>query len=323
METMKAIVHYEYGGPDVLKYVDVEKPIPKANEVLVKIMASTVNRTDTGFRTAEYFISRLFSGLRKPKRPILGSEFSGIVEAVGKEVSSYKVGDRVFGLSTYKFGTHAEYICIKENGSMAIMPENIGFEEAACVLDGLMLAQNYIRKIDFHKAPKIMINGATGSIGIACLQLAKYHGAQVTAVGNTQNLDLLKSLGADRVIDYTTTDFTNDEEQYDFVIDAVGKSTFFKSKKLLKPKGVYFSTELGPYGQNVYLPLFTFFSTGKKIKFPIPTDNKELIAYFKQILLSGKYKAIIDRSYTLAETAEAHRYVDLGQKTGNVLIKIA
>jgi NADPH:quinone reductase-like Zn-dependent oxidoreductase len=206
---------------------------------------------------------------------------------------------------------------------MTKIPENYSFEEAACVLDGLMLAQNYIRKIDFAMKPKIMINGATGSIGTACLQLAKINGAEVTAVGNTKNLDLLKSLGADRVIDFTQSDFTLDSEKYDFVIDAVGKSTFFKCKKILKPKGVYFSTELGPYGQNVYLPLLTFFSTGKKIKFPIPTDNRALIEYFASIIASGKYKAIIDSEYSLEQTAAAHRYVEAGQKTGNVLIRIS
>ncbi len=320
---MKAIGYYEYGTADVLRMVDVNKPQPQSNEALVKIQCSTVNRTDTGFRMAEYFISRFFSGLLKPKQPILGTEFSGIVEEVGSSVNDYKVGDRVFGLSTYKFGTHAEYICIKEKGSMTIIPENYSFEEAACVLDGLMLAQNYIRKIDFSKNPRIMINGATGSIGTACLQLAKINGAYVTAVGNTKNLALLKSLGADKLIDFTKEDFTNDLEKYDFVIDAVGKSTFFKCKRILKPKGVYFSTELGPYSQNVYLPLFTFFSTGKKIKFPIPTDNRALIEFFASIISTGKYKAIIDSEYPLEKTADAHRYVERGEKTGNVLIRVA
>ena len=320
---MKAIGYYEYGTADVLRLVEVNKPVPKSDEVLVKIKFTTVNRTDTGFRMAEYFVSRLFSGLLKPKQAILGSEFSGEVEDIGEKVKDYKIGDRVFGLSTYKFGTHAEYICMKENSSMTKIPENYSFEEAACVLDGLMLAQNYIRKIDFSKNPNILINGATGSIGTACLQLAKINGAKVTAVGNTKNLPLLKELGADRVIDYTQTDFTNDAEKYDFVIDAVGKSTFFKCKKILNPKGVYFSTELGPYSQNIYLPLLTFFSSGKKIKFPIPTDNRALIEYFASIISTGKYKAIIDSEYPLEKTAEAHRYVERGEKTGNVLIRIS
>jgi NADPH:quinone reductase-like Zn-dependent oxidoreductase len=320
---MKAIGYYEYGTADVLRLVEVNKPVPKSDEVLVKIKFTTVNRTDTGFRMAEYFVSRLFSGLLKPKQAILGSEFSGEIENIGEKVKDYKIGDRVFGLSTYKFGTHAEYICMKENSSMTKIPENYSFEEAACVLDGLMLAQNYIRKIDFSKNPNILINGATGSIGTACLQLAKINGAKVTAVGNTKNLPLLKELGADRVIDYTQTDFTNDAEKYDFVIDTVGKSTFFKCKKILNPKGVYFSTELGPYSQNIYLPLLTFFSSGKKIKFPIPTDNRALIEYFASIISTGKYKAIIDSEYPLEKTAEAHRYVERGEKTGNVLIRIS
>ncbi len=320
---MKAIGYYEYGTADVLRLVEVNNPVAKSDEVLVRIKFSTVNRTDTGFRMAEYFVARLFSGLLRPKQAILGSEFSGVIEDLGANVKDYKIGDRVFGLSTYKFGTHAEYICMKETGSMTKIPENYSFEEAACVLDGLMLAQNYIRKIDFSKNPSILINGATGSIGSACLQLAIINGAKVTVVGNTKNLNLLKELGADRVIDYTQTDFTKDVEKYDFVIDAVGKSTFFKCKKILKPKGVYFSTELGPYSQNIYLPLITFFSFGKKIKFPIPTDNRALIEYFASIISTGKYKAIIDSEYPLEKTAEAHRYVERGEKTGNVLIRIS
>lgn len=318
---MKAAGYYEYGAPEVLKIIEHPKPNPRENEVLVKIKYSTVNRTDTGFRMAEYFISRVFSGLLKPKDPILGTEFSGIVEAVGSKVNEYKIGDKVFGLNTYKFGCHAEYVCIKENGSMAIIPENYSFEEAASVLDGMMLAHNYIKEIDFSKNPRILINGATGSIGSACLQLAAMHNVYITAVGNTQNLDLLKKLGATKVIDYTKTDFTTDTEKYDYVIDAVGKSTYFKSKKIMNKKAVYFSTELGPYWQNTYLPLFTMFSN-KKIKFPIPVDNKALIEKFAGIIASGKYKAIIDSEYTLDNISEAHRYVEKGMKTGNVLVKL-
>lgn len=317
---MKAITYSQYGSADVLHLEEIEKPFPKADEVLIKIMASTVNRTDCGFRNPEYQFIKLVSGITAPKAKILGSEFAGIVEAIGEKVTRYKVGDKVFGLSTYTFGTHAEYICKKENNSMAIMPSNYSFEEAAAVCDGLMLAYANIRKIDFSTPKNILINGATGAIGISALQLAKYFEANVTAVGNKKNLDLLKSLGADKVIDYTAEDFTKTNEKYDVVFDAVGKSTFFKCKNLLKPKGVYFSTELGPYAQNIPLALFSPWFNGRHLKFPIPKDSREDIEFFKMIIEEGKYKAIIDRTYTLEQVPDAHRFVEKGEKTGNVVI---
>lgn len=318
---MKAVAYYQYGPPEVLNFVELPKPSPKENEVLIKIHCSTVNRTDTGIRMAEYLIGRFVFGLFKPKQHVLGSEFSGTIASVGNNVKEYKVGDRVFGLSTYKFGCHAEYICLKEDASMAIIPANYSFEEAACVLDGLMLAHNYIKEIDFSKNPRIMINGATGSIGSACLQLAAMHNVYISAVGDTKNLELLKSLGASKVIDYTKSDFTNDNEKYDYIIDAVGKSTFSKAKNIMNNKAIYYSSELGPYWQNTYLPLFTMFSN-KKIKFPIPVDNKALIQKFANIIAEGKYKAIIDSEFTMDQMIEAHRYVEKSMKTGNVLIRI-
>lgn len=319
---MKAIVNTVYGSPDVLELKSVPKPIPQDDEVLVRIHATTVNRTDCGFRKPEYLIVRLFSGLFKPKRTILGSEFAGEIEQIGKNVSTFKIGDSVFGLSTYRFGTHAEYICVKENKSIAHKPVNMDFLEAAAVCDGLMLAINYIRKIDFKPGTKVLINGASGSIGSAAVQLAKYYGADVTAVCNTKNLDLLKSLGADAVIDYEKEDFTQVNELYDVILDSVGKSSFFKCKKILKPKGVYFSSELGYLSQNLFLPLVTAITGGKRMKFPIPTDNKKDILLFKEIIESGKYKAVIDRVYPLEEIVEATKYVETGQKTGNVVIEI-
>jgi NADPH:quinone reductase-like Zn-dependent oxidoreductase len=271
---------------------------------------------------AEYFAVRVVGGLFKPKKTILGTEFAGEVESIGKDVTLFKPGDLVFGLSTYVFGTHAEYVCVPENKSIAIKPVNMSFEEAAAVCDGLMLAINYIRKIDFSKKPKILINGASGSIGSACVQLAHYYGAEITAVCNTKNISLVKSLGADEVIDYTQQDFTNAEKLYDVVLDAVGKSTFFKCKKILKPGGVYFSTELGPGWQNVFLPLITPLLGSKRVKFPIPTDSQKDILFFKELIETGKYKAVIDRKYPLEQITEATRYVETGQKTGNVVITV-
>ncbi len=319
---MKAIINTIYGEPEVLQLMEIEKPIPKENEVLIKIHATTVNRTDCGFRKPEYLIVRVISGLFKPKNHILGSEFAGEVEAVGEKVSTFKSGDAVFGLSTYKFGTHAEYICIPEMGSIAQMPKNYSFEEAAAVCDGLMLAHNIIGKIDFKKVEKILINGASGSIGSAAVQLAKYYGAHVTAVCGTKNLELIQSLGADVVVDYMKEDFTKRDEQYDIVFDAVGKSSFFRCKKILKPGGVYYSTELGYLSQNIFLAILSPLLGGKKVKFPIPTDSKKDIEFFKNLIESGKYKAVIDRKYRLEDIVEATRYVETGEKTGNVVITI-
>ncbi len=319
---MRAIVNTEYGSPEALHLQEVEKPVPKSNEVLIRIRATTINRTDCGFRKPEYLMVRLISGLFKPRRIILGNELAGDIEAIGKDVKTFKVNDAVFGLSTYKFGTHAEYICLPETGSIATKPTNMSYEEAAAVCDGLMLAKNLVGKIDFKEPRKVLINGATGSIGTACVQLAKYHGAEITAVGNTRNLALIKSLGADEVIDYTQEDFTQQGKLYDVVIDAVGKSTFFKCKKLLKPHGIYFSTELGPWSQNIFLALITPLLGGKKVLFPIPTAPQKDIVFFKELIESGKYKAVIDKRYPLEKMREATQYVEKGEKTGNVVITL-
>ena len=327
---MKAIVYTKYGPPEVLQLKEVPKPAPKDNEVLIKIHATTVNRTDCGFRKPEYpVIIRLVNGLFKPKKTILGSELAGEVEAVGKDVKTFMPGDQVFGLSTFNFGTHAEYICLPETGSIVTKPANMSYNEAAAVCDGLTLAFTYIRKIDFTNERKILINGASGSIGSACVQLARYYGAEITAVCDTRNLEMVKWLGADEVIDYTKEDFTQNGKLYDAVIDAVGKSSFFRCKRILKPGGVYFSTELGYMAQNVFLALLTpIFSVlpgrkaGKKVKFPVPKDSKEDIVFFKELIEAGKYKAVIDRKYTLEKIVEAANYVETGLKAGNVVITV-
>lgn len=319
---MKAFVYTKYGPPEVLQLKEVEKPTPKANEVLIKIYATSVNRTDCGFRKAEYFIIRFFNGFLKPKKTILGNEFAGEIEAIGAAVKTFKPGDPVFGLSTFKFGAHAEYICLAEEGSISIKPTNMSYEEAAAVCDGLMLGMNLIRKKDFQQKQKILVNGATGSIGSACVQLAKYYDANITAVGNTKNLALLKTLGAHEVIDYTKEDFTNNGQLYDIVIDAVGKSSFFRCRKILKPGGKYFSTELGFLYQNIFLALLTPIFGGKKVKFPIPVIRKEDILFFKELIEAGKYKAVIDRTYPFEQIIEATKYVETGEKTGNVVITL-
>ncbi|MDP2883772.1 MAG: NAD(P)-dependent alcohol dehydrogenase [Ignavibacteria bacterium] len=318
---MKAIVYTKYGPPEVLQLKEVEKPIPKDNEVLIKIHATTVNRTDCGFRKPEYpLIIRLINGLFRPKKTILGSELAGEIEQIGKDVKTFKPGDKVFGLSTSKFGAHAQYICLPETGSITTKPANMSYEEAAAVCDGAFLAMCHIRKIDFKKAKKILINGASGSIGSAGVQLAKYFGAEITAVCNTKNVELLKSLGADEVIDYTKEDFTKNGQMYDVVIDAVGKSSFFRCKKMLNIGGIYFSTGLGFLSQNIFLALLTPFIGDKKVMFPIPKDSKKDIVFLKELIEAGKYKAVIDRRYPLEKIIEAARYVETGQKTGNVVL---
>jgi len=323
MEKMKAVIHTKYGPPEVLQMQEVEKPVPASGEVLVKIHATTVNRTDCGFRQPEYLFVRLFSGIFKPKINILGTEFAGIVESIGNNVTLFKVGDAVFGLNTFKFGTHAEYFCIPENKSIALKPENMTFEEAAAVCDGLMLAINYIRKIDFKSNPKILINGASGSIGSAAVQLAKYYGADITAVCKTEHFDMIRSLGATTFIDYTKEDFTKINTKYDTVLDAVGKSSFGKCKQILNPGGVYYSTELGDWAQNVFLTPYTAIFSNKKVKFPIPTDSKKDILFFKELIEGGNYKATIDRKYSLEKIVAATKYVESGEKVGNVVITIS
>lgn len=321
---MKAAINTEYGTADVVRIADVPKPEPKDNEVLIKIHATTVNRTDTGFRGAEYFIIRFFFGFFKPKRHILGSELAGEVVAIGKDVTSFKVGDKVFGLHTDIYGAHAEYIAVPESGSITTMPEGITYAEAAAICEGPWLALTFLEAVKIGKGHRAIVNGASGSIGSSAVQLAKYFGAEVTAVIGTKNVELAHSLGADRVIDYMKEDFTAvlEEGAYDFVFDAVGKSSFGKCKKLLKPGGVYISTELGPYNQNPFLALWTPFFSSKKVKFPIPKDRKRHIIFFKELYEAGKLRAVIDRHYSLDEIVEAHRYAESGQKTGSIVVDV-
>lgn len=319
---MKASVNTKYGAPEVLEVKEVPKPTPKDHEVLIKVHASTVNRTDCGFRKPEYLIVRLIAGLFRPKKQILGSELAGEIAAVGSAVKSFKPGDKVFGLNTFNFGTHAEYVCVAEEKAISAMPSNMSYEEAAAICDGAFLALTNIKAANILKPQKILVNGASGSIGTATVQLAKFYGADVTAVCNTPNIKLVEALGADRVIDYTKEDFTKHEAQYDVVLDVVGKSSYFKCKKLLKPKGIYISSELGYMCQNVFLALLTPLLGGKKVLFPIPKDRKEDIVFFRELIEAGQYKAVIDKVYSLDQIVAATQYVETGQKTGNVVIKI-
>lgn len=320
---MKAAVNYKYGPPEIVSLQTIKIPVPNNNEVLVEIHTSTVNRTDCGFRSAEYFVSRFFSGLIKPKNHVLGCEFAGIIKEIGKDVTKFKVGDDVFGYNDLRFGTHAEFMVIEEDACIALKPENLNFSEAAAVCEAAHYALVDIRAAKVQKGQKVLVNGATGGIGSSAVQLLNYFGAEVVAVCDTKNMDLVKSLGAVEVIDYTKTDFTLlKNHQFDFIFDAVGKSSFSKCKKLLKKKGIYISTELGKYGANIYLALLTPFFSSKKVLFPIPSMNQEDVLFFKSIIEEGHFKPVIDRSYSLDEIVEAYKFVETGMKTGNVIINV-
>jgi len=353
---MKAIVYTQYGPPDVLQLKEVEKPIPRDNEILLRVKATTVNRTDCANLTAKPFIMRFSLGLFKPKKQIVGTEFAGIIEEVGKEVSAFKVGDKVFGFDDGGIGSYADYMVISEDKGLAIMPENITFEQAAASIEGAHYAYNFINKVDIESElaylvdrpagqakksseltaspanqtgrKKVLVNGASGGIGTATVQLLNYYGVDITAVCNTKNLELVKSLGAAKSIDYTKEDFTKDNEKYDFVFDSVGKSSFGKCKRLLKPEGTYISSELGWMIQNVYYSLITAIfgsmpgQAGKKVKFPYPPNIKRTVLLIKKLIEEGKFNSVIDRTYPLDQIAEAFRYVLKGQKTGNVVITI-
>lgn len=319
---MRASVYTKYGPPEVAILMDVPKPVAKNNEVLVKVYASTVNRTDAGFRSAEYFISRFWTGLLKPKHQILGCEFAGVIEEIGELVKQFKKGDKVFGFNDKTCGGHGEYLTIAETDAITFMPEGTDFDVAAAITEGSHYALVDIRAAKVKPSQKVLVNGATGAIGSAAVQLLKHFGAVVTAVCNTKNVELVKSIGADIVIDYQTTDFTNTNERYDFIFDAVGKSSYGKCKRLLTDKGIYISTELGKNAENIFYALFTPIFGGKKLLFPIPTITKEDILFLKERVEKAEFKPVIDSHYKLEQIVEAYKYVETGQKTGNVIIKI-
>ncbi len=319
---MKAMIYTRYGAPEVVKFAELKKPVPTDNEVLVRIHATTVNRTDSGFRSAEYFVSRFWSGLFRPKFPVLGCEFSGEVEQTGKNVRDFRVGDKVFAYNDQQFGGHAEYAVMPENGAIETLPQNLSYYEAAPLTEGAHYALCNIRAAKVTSGQNVLVYGATGAIGSAAVQLLKCFGAKVTAVCNTANVDLVKSLGANRVIDYQTEDFTRVPDKFDFIFDAVGKNSFKVCRKLLTPKGIYVSTELGKNGANVFLALLTPLLGGPKVIFPIPTIRREDLQFLRERVENGEFKPVIDRHYTLDEIVEAYRYVETGQKTGNVVIKV-
>ena len=324
---MRAVVYDRYGPPDVLRLEDVERPVPKEDEVLVKIHATAVTRADCATREANRrsglavtLLSRFISGIRRPKQRILGSELAGEVEAVGAAVNEFAVGDHVFGSSGFSFGAYAEFICMRESARIAHKPTGMSFEEAAAVCDGGLNALWCLRLADLRKGQRILIYGASGAIGTAGVQLARYFGADVTAVCNTRNVETVRSLGADRVIDYTQEDFTKNGQTYDVIFDAVGKHSFRRCKGSLKRGGSYLATD---GFQNLILALWTSRIGDKKVIFSIPPRyTKKDVLFLKELIEAGRYRAVIDRCYPLEDVVEAARYVETEQKTGNVVLTI-
>jgi NADPH:quinone reductase-like Zn-dependent oxidoreductase len=319
---MRAAVRTSYGPPDVVRIAEVDKPTPKDDQVLVKVHVTTVNRTDCGFRAGKPFFVRALTGLPRPRVTVLGTEFAGEVEAVGHSVASFAVGDRVFGFKGLPFGAHAEYMAIPEDGFLATMPAHLGFEEAAPSTEGSHYALALIRKAKVRSGQDVLVYGATGAIGSAAVQLLKHLGANVTAVCSPEHLELVKGLGADRVIDYTAQDFTRDEQRYEVVLDAVGKSSFLRCRRLLKPGGVFLSSEFGPLAQNLVIALVTPLFRGKKVMLNLGRDDPRMARYFREVLESGAFRPLIDRRYRLDEIVEAYRYVETGQKIGNVVVSV-
>ncbi len=320
---MKAAIYNSYGPPDVLTVTEIEKPIPKNDEVLVKVHVATMNRTDTGLRSANYFISRFFTGLVRPRQPIGGSEFAGEIVQVGANVTGFKVGDKVFGFDDVNGGAHAEFMAKKTTGAFVAIPLGFSYSQVAAAGEGATYALNDIRASGIKKGQKALVYGASGAIGSAAVQLLKHMGVNVTAVCGTKNVQLMQELGADEVIDYQTQDFLQTNNKFNLIFDAVGKTSYGACKKLLTPGGTYCSTELGKYGQNPLLAIWFALTRSRKVIFPIPKINKEIMEYLKQLIELGAYTPAIDRTYALSEVVEAAKYAESGQKTGNVLLKIS
>ena len=319
---MKAIVCTKYGAPDVLQLHEIEKPAPKDNEVLIKVQAATATTAGLTGRKGEPYIGRLFTGLTKPQKNILGFELAGEIEAIGKDVKLFKTGDQVFGHTGIAMGAHAEYKCLPEDAALVIKPPNMTFEESVSVVEGALTALHFFRKGNIQREQKVLVYGASGSVGTASIQVAKYFGAEVTGVCSTANLKLVKSLGADMVIDYTQEDFTKNGQVYDIIFDTVGKRSFSLCKDSLSQKGVY----LDAAGAATIFPMLWTSMFGSKKAIITATyvrsasNIKKDLIFLKELIEAGKIQSVIDRRYPLEQTAEAHRYVETGHKRGNVVI---
>jgi NADPH:quinone reductase-like Zn-dependent oxidoreductase len=328
---MKAILYIEYGPSEVLHLGEVEKSAPKDHEILIRTYATSVNYGDLVARNFGnispqrfhmpflfWLMGRISFGIRKPRRAILGNEFAGEIESVGKEVRRFEKGDQVFGYLSQSMGAYAEYVCMPEDGLVGIKPANMTYAEAAVSSYGGITALNLLRKVKIQRGQKVLINGASGGIGSAAVQLARYYGAEVTGVCGTPRLEYVMSLGADKVIDYTEEDFSQNEETYDLIFDVLGKNSFSRCKNALKPNGIYL---LASFKMRALLQmLWTAVIGGRKVICAMASEKSEDLTFIKDLIEAGKFKSIIDRSYPLEQTAEAHRYVETGHKKGSVVI---
>jgi NADPH:quinone reductase-like Zn-dependent oxidoreductase len=316
---MRAVVHDRYGPPEVLRLEDVARPVPGDDEVLVRVHATTVNQTDCHARRAQPFMWRFYAGLFRPRRRTLGFELAGEVEEVGRAVTEFATGDRVFGV---RWGANAEFVCVPQSGLLAHMPYEMSFEDAAAVCDGAHQALASLRRANVGKGTRLVVYGASGSCGTAAVQLARHFGAHVTAVCNTKNIELVRSLGADEVVDYLQEDFTQSGETYDVILDAVGKHSFGRCKRALVPGGLYAATDLGFLWQNPVLVLWTSRFGSRKVVFAMPRHSKQDVLFLRELIENGEYRAVVDRAYRLEDVVEATRYVETWQKTGNVVLTI-
>ena len=317
---MKAAIRYQYCNPEDLQIANVPMPVAGDGEILVKVKATTVNRTDCGVLTGKPYIIRCFTGLNKPSRPVTGTDFAGIVVAKGVNAGQFNIGDNVYGFLDEGLSSHAEYLAISVKKAILKMPGNITYEQAAASLEAAHYAYFFLNNLKLKAGDSVLINGGTGAIGNASLQFLKNLKVLVTVTCETNFIDVLRSQGADVVIDYTKDDFTKLNAQFDYVFDAVGKSSFGKCKPLLKAKGIYISSELGRYWQNPLLALLYPFMIGKKVKFPIPFSIHRSIKFINEMVENGKFKPLIDRRYRIDEIKNAYQYVLSGQKKGNVIL---
>jgi NADPH:quinone reductase-like Zn-dependent oxidoreductase len=317
---MRAVVHDRYGPPEVQHLAEVDRPVPAEDELLVRVHATSVTRTDAGLRSAELVISRFVTGILRPRDRILGMEFAGIVEETGAAVRDFAPGDEVFGI--VPSGAHAELLTVPESGAVAHKPARLTWIEAAAVCDGVSLARPSLETAGLAAGQDVLIYGASGSVGTAAVQLARQLGARVTAVAGTRNLELVASLGAEEVIDYTAEDFTRRGPRYDVIFDAVGQHSFFRSRRALKPRGTYVDTDLGYLAQVPMLAVATRLSGRQRVKLGLARFRKDDVLFLKDLLETGAYRPVVDRTYPLDDVVEATRYVETGRKVGNVVLTV-
>jgi len=317
---MKTVIYTKFGPPDVLHVKEVDRPVPEDNQVLIRILATTVTAGDWRLRKGDPFAARLFAGPITPRNPVLGHEFAGQIESVGKAVKLFREGDQVFGSTGMESGAYSEYLCLPEDGLIALKPPNISFEEAAALPVGASTALFFLNKGNVQNGQKVLIYGASGSVGTFAVQLAKYFGAEVAGVCSTQNMELVKSLGADTVIDYTSEDFTESGQVYDLIFDAIGKTSFSRCKQVLAENGTYVTTAVNL--SLIFQSLITSFASRRRLIIGIAEQSTDALKFLKSLVEKGKIKPVIDRSYVLEQIVEAHSYVESGHKKGNVVITL-